>query len=604
MSSNPATGAGPRRAVRRRTDASEVVPASHLPHPDTAPRTSTSTGPGSAATQFTRTTPPERFEPEAAIPLAEVDSLVPQPWLRGDRRFDPYWDGLWGSSAGASWIDAPMARRQRDAGLARMPKALAAEAEPALARFLGDPDAVTSAADGTGETWGDRLAWLGALFGWRTMSAQQAAAITGIAPLAHPTRDLAAASFACGLVEMGVFGAGLISTSLASRSAAYRPTKSKVFDKHIEPNLTWPELVSVTGGQPWAAGTHYDRHNILATELALRACEYTEIGRTGTVLGERFSTLDMLTGTPEATAAGGPAHTPRSAADAARGRTTADLTLVRRDGLRIAVEMTANTGTHFAAKVKRWAKAMEENPIETNGLIVLFVLIDRPERRASSSARAETYSAILSAVRAHPGNRYNRIAERMAVATWREWFPADHALHPAFFGLRADRPTGRARAEDPTGAGRWESADLLDTDAVPFTPTAAMADALLAPIANSALLGQTPRFVRERILASEATRPAPLWPMLLVDAGRDLTHAPVPDPVPARANRPMRRAPLSLETLLPPPRLLGSLAWSLGSTGPTDREDGENRVGPAGTCDTYGDQHGAPEASQGEALRA
>ena len=77
------------------------------------------------------------------------------------------------------------------------------------------------------------------------------------------------------------------------RTAVYRPSNTTVFDKRVAPHLTFPEWVSVTGGQPWSSASQFDRHNLLAAELGLRLFEYADIG---TVLGEKLSSIELLAG--------------------------------------------------------------------------------------------------------------------------------------------------------------------------------------------------------------------------------------------------------------------------------------------------------------------
>src|SRR5690625_7380734 len=60
--------------------------------------------------------------------------------------------------------------------------------------------------------------------------------------------------------------------------------------------LTFAEHLAVTGGQGWDSEHRFDRHNVLTTELALRAAEYCDVatrseerrvGRDGTARGRR-----------------------------------------------------------------------------------------------------------------------------------------------------------------------------------------------------------------------------------------------------------------------------------------------------------------------------
>lgn len=448
-----------------------------------------------------RVTPPERFDPDGAWSFNDLGSACPTPGLDAANRFDPYWDGLWGTGSAASWLSIDLARRQSSVGLGSLPAELDLTHEEALETLRSS------------RGWQQRLAMLGAIFSWRTMSVEQTAAFVGDARLTSTLNPSPASLFASGVIDLGIYSNGLRNTDLTGRGAVYRTGKGTMFNTEVKNMLSWAEWISVTGGQRWTPSSNYDRHNMLATELALRLAEYTEVG---TVLGERFSSLDHLVGS----GLGNPslAHDQRAA----------DLCAVREDGMRIVFEMTANTGTHFHNKVARWARILAENPLETSGLCVVFVVIQHPERLAEHDGfipRARTYQAIAAATKEFPGSARDRVAERMGVATWREWFPERGKVHDSFFTLRVDRPTGR-------GDALWEPADMLSptetTPGVAARPFVAHdPERMRAILDNAALLGNTPHWLRAR------RDPPPLWPLLMENAG--VTE--IPKPTPARPGR-------------------------------------------------------------------
>lgn len=498
--------------------ASPLVPARRRPAEHPGPSPAPLVGPGlgpkdprSYGHQIApgRATPPERIDIAGAHSLDEFSSACPVVEVTAHRRLDPYWDGLWGVGSGASWLSATIARRQTEAGLGRLPTELNLRQEQALEAFE------------SARGWDDRLALLGAMFSWRTMTVEQAAAFVGNASFATALNTSPAVLFASGVLDLGVFSNGLRNTDLTGRGALYRTGKGDVFDAEIKDRLSWAEWLSVTGGQRWSPSSSYDRHNILSTELALRLAEFTSISD-GAVLGERFSSLDHLVGS----GIGNPSR--------ASSQKAADLCAVRPDGLRIAFEMTANIGTHFYNKVSSWARILAEHPLETSGLCVVFVIIQRPERLSDEGGwipRARTYQAVAAACKEFPGSVRDRVAERMGVATWREWFPGRGLVHDSFLRLRVDRPTGR-------GADLWEPADMLvatptsaeGVQGRPFTPRDP--DRVTAVFNNAALLGNTPQWMRGR------HEPPVLWPRLLADAG----VGRIPMPTPARPNRTKGRA--------------------------------------------------------------
>ena len=393
------------------------------------------------------------------------------------------------SGAEAAWYTPASAKLLEEAGIGRLPKATKLAPEDALARFKRE------------RGWRDRLALLGALFAWRTMTSEQAAAFVGKAGLARATGQDAVSAFAADLIELGAFRC-LPGRRVADRPTLYRLSSSAVFKEMLEGYLTWPEWVSITGGLPWAPATTYDRHNVLATELGLRFAEYAEVG---TVLGERFSSFDLLAGS-------GIGREPL------RHKRAADLTLVRPDGMRIAIELTAHYTPNLARKVAHWVRLLHERPFATSGLCVVFVVAPRPELLGDSKghrARAKVYKAIAAATKEFPGTTRDRVAERIGVATWREWFPARGRVSDAFLAMRVDRATG-------LGAAAWEPCDMLDPTSRPFAPADTF-DAT-AILANAAMLGQTPYWLRGR------SHPPELWRLLLERAGVAGLHSATPLP--------------------------------------------------------------------------
>ncbi|WP_248581578.1 hypothetical protein [Nocardioides sp. InS609-2] len=448
-----------------------------------------------------RHTPPERFDPDNSWHFSDLASACTVEGADAASRHDPWWDDLWGAGGGASWTSATTAARHMAAGVGELPTQLAMPEAEAIESFCS-PSSKRAA-------WGSRLALAGSLFSWRTMSAQQAAALTGDAGLTSPLHPAVSAGFASHLLDLGVFVSGLNRASFLTGETLLRPSRSTVYDEEIAPRLTMPERVAVTGGLDWVHTAQWDQHNVLATELGLRAAEYAEVG---TVLGERFCTVDLLAGS-------GLGRTP-----IVGDQRSADLCIVRPDGMRVAIEITRTISKTFTNKVRKWAQLLAERPMAISGLTVVFVVM-------TPTARAATYQAIAAACKEFPGAKADRVAARMGVASWREWFPSRHRICDAFFTLRADRPIGR-------GAELWQPADFLDSGssnlAVPFT--ARDRAAMTAVISNAALLGQTPYWLRQR--GQESGDVPAMWPLLLRDAG--VTSVPVPTP--ARPNRTKGRA--------------------------------------------------------------
>lgn len=430
--------------------------------------------------------------------LSELTSKCTDYSLAAPSRIDPYWGGQWALNSDAVWSSAKLAQRQKSSGIGRLPVVFQIEEEKAVRNVLSP------------RGWRERLDLLSVVDSWRTVSAEQAATFTGHRLLANPTTSGVPSLFAANIIDLGSFSSGLFGARTPMSNLIYRPSYSRMMDESVVPHLTFAERVSVTGGYGWTSGGQYDRHNLLATELGLRVAEYLKVG---TVLGEKMSTYDLLAGSGL-----GREFSNEGAAK------RADLTIVRPDGMRIAVEITASMSDNFDAKVRSWAKLLSERPLETSGLTVMFVAADHPEKiRANtdagvSSVRGRIYSAIKRAVKEFPGTSADRIAARMGVATWREFFPAAHSVSERFMGLTADFALG---GPDES----WKSVDMLDSSALPFVPSPCFdAEAVMT---NASHLGSVPHWLRTQLVSDTL-----LW-HCLDSAG--LSGIPMPGP--ARPNR-------------------------------------------------------------------
>ncbi|MET1155080.1 hypothetical protein, partial [Arthrobacter sp.] len=340
----------------------------------------------------------------------------------------------------------------------------------------------------------------GVLQSWRTTSAEQLAALTGSRYFLDPSYSQIEASFALGLIDIGVFANYAAPSAGANRYSLYRPSNTDSFSKRIEPTLTGPELLSITAGQPWSGGGQYDRHNLLATELGLRAAEYLPIGA---VLGEQLSSADLLTGSGIG----------QKLAKADNRR--ADGTLVRGDGMRIAFELTATASASFESKVRRWAELIAARPLETSGLTVVFVAAPHPDRprHTSSDPRHGIYKTVAQVLKGFPGRGHDSPAARMGIAHWERWFPGRHLVGESFLNLEAD-----FAINDATGPDRWSTRGMLNDYA--FEPWHTF-DAT-AVLKNSKLLAATPHWMRR----GDHTH--------LIGSPMDRAGVDVPHPAPAK----------------------------------------------------------------------
>ena len=439
-----------------------------------------------------RVVPVPRVDNRRAWSMARLESRCDVPGVSAGERFDVFYDGLWEDGSSAVWLNREIASRQAESGFQELPKVLTMPREKAVASMF------------SGRFRAERLRMLAALDSWRTLTCEQAAAFAGAPGLLDVRSTIPRSMWNLDLVDFGQFR-GLAGRGFNRRGWLYRPSRGDAFESEVAPRLTWPEWMSVTAGMPFNSFGQFDRHNVLAAELGLRLAEFADIG---TVLGEKLSRAELLC-----------SHLPAPLLP--RGETkSADLTVVRPDGLRIAVEITANSSATFASKVARWAALLDAAPLAESGLVVLFVVVAPGDLDGSeSSAEAVAHRSlrnvvarrIAHAVRDYPGQVGDRVADRMFLASWQEWFPARGRLGADFLTLRALSPSG------PAG-DLWQEKLLLGDSAMPLR--ARNRDALLAVLENAQTLAGVPLWARHRDAAPDPAQ------MLLTLAGRDEIPAP------------------------------------------------------------------------------
>lgn len=393
------------------------------------------------------------------------------------------------SGSTANWMSYETASRQAAAGIGELPLIMQMSEDEAWSR-LTSPSHFPAT-----------CRFLAVLGAWRTLTGEQIEAMSDCSGASNSVSKLVAAAFRVGLLDMGTVNASLKRSDRSNRSALYRPSATRSFERFAE-HLTYPEWVSLTGGTGWERGGQYDRHNVLTTELGLRIAEYTDVA---TVLGEKLSSIDLLAGT-------GIGY------DRIGGDTrSADMTVVRGDGLRIAVEVTASIGANFEKKVEKWASILDERPLDDSGLMVLFVIA--PPQDYASTVRKDTYAAISRAIRRRPGTVHESVASRIAVATWDEWFPARHQVNQSFLDLAVNLSDGMQ-----AGEMQWKKTSLLDQVAYPYRPRR---KSLTAIMDNRHLLWSAPTWLREPESA----------PTLLPHMMGEAAKLPLPYKPPARPDR-------------------------------------------------------------------
>lgn len=446
-------------------------------------------------------------------------------------RIDPYWDVPWQGAKGrwSNWA------HQVGPG-----------SEAAAHALLTDPLTLVKV--------------LGALHGWRTTTVPQLATITGLNEILEPGNTLLRQMAVAGLVEIGTSSHFPADIRDPQDVELVRNANNPSYERVIKPALTPAEAVGVTGPAPGLAVSRgHDRHDVLAAELALRLAEHLP---TGTVMGEPFSKVRGLV------------DPYREASDPEKWlqklASVADLTFIRPDGYRVAVEITASlSGKSFSEKVRRWARAIATVMVHDHRdprLSVVFVVAPNPLARTGAPVKlhGQVRHQIRTVLNESGLWRHRLVAERFAVARWRDWFPKPGGWSDHFASLSAHIP--------PPYDGNFLEGDWRETNlahAVPDgggrQPLRDLSDAL----DQSGLLGQTPHWIRRRtsppflegLTPTQVLNPK-LWAQLVSPLPADdaviLGDRPDwDDPAPV----PPRLLGLGVETRYPPLTDTSGLPW-------------------------------------------
>lgn len=344
-------------------------------------------------------------------------------------RTDPFWDGVWDGVSSGNWVSAAQAERRGH----KMPGHFSPDLNEAAARLRNRDQRL------------NKFRLCACVDSWRTLTVEQASAMIGFDRLGASGKGrIIGDMFATGILDVGVWPNLFSRTSPWSKTNTMllRQGQSRGFDDIIKPGMTWAEWVSVTGGRGWTPGGQYDRHNVLGTELGLRLAEFTSVR---TVVGEQHSRIRELSGLSDI-----------------HQRKAADLTAVRDDGVRIAVEITASNHGSLAPKIAWWVDTLRRARMDETGLVVLFLVA--PSIDFDHHARDVARSAVFRGVSAALGETGKGtfgdtpVHERVFIADWTEWFPAARQASGEFIAGNAWQ---MANPDHPDPVQRWERRSLL-----------------------------------------------------------------------------------------------------------------------------------------------
>jgi hypothetical protein len=358
-----------------------------------------------------------------AVPFAKLvnKAAITKGYGPGDR-VDPFWSMIWGNSDGGptiSWRSIHSERVMSEAGV-HVPIRCGGKRTPSEALVLLHKRR-------------SRLVSLATINLWRTVTSQQMSAITG-----NPTNSSRSE-------EIGIlFDAGLIQRGrfyYAGRSLdvpeIFRPdTQADQVDLR---NLRYKDWLGITLGGLSIRGRQYDRHNILMTELSLRAAEICPLR---SVLGEAAATWPKLFGSVLR-------PNPHRAADAV---------LVREDGLKIAVELTATVTPATVRKIEQLAELLARDT--SKSVVFLFVVAAHPKDGRTGDVTNRLRQVVKKSAHSSMSRILAEVENRMAISKWSDFFPAPGLVEPDFVQLRAQRYSA---ADDD-----WLPTNLLDPYDIPF----------------------------------------------------------------------------------------------------------------------------------------
>jgi hypothetical protein len=342
-------------------------------------------------------------------------------------RMDPFWSGLWATADGG--VSISWRSRRSVANLNK----LGFTSSRANEQRYTQEEAIQILTDRR-----PRVEMLGAINLWRTATTEQLAAITGrLQAVSQIGTDLSVL-WDAGLVQRGRYHDGF--QRLRDVPDLFRPD-NRIRDRHLE-NLNYRDWIGVTGGSDSVYSHQFDRHNVLTTELALRAAELCALRG---VAGESIAGWSKLF-PPELE------PNPHRAADAV---------LVRHDGSRILLEMTVTVSSATVTKVKQLADLLARDP--TGKTSAIFVVAAHPSSSESANVALLARKAVAKATSQSMNNVLAKVANRIGVVRWKDWFPSEGFVSPNFFHLSALTATGQP--ED-----LWQSTEFLNPLDGAFAP--------------------------------------------------------------------------------------------------------------------------------------
>jgi hypothetical protein len=358
------------------------------------------------------------------IPFKEmVTQNGATPGCRPAERRDPYWSMRWPGSNGGpaiSWRSLSAERLMAEDGLSIAARRSKGRSIKEARDLLPRKRTLITA--------------LATVNLWRTITGPQLAAMRGRKSLALQRDDTTSILYDAGLIQRGrFFYDGQL---LQGYPEVFRPDPSAIGDAFSD--LRYGDWMGVTlGGEP-VRGNQYDRHNILVTELSLRAAEMCPLR---SVMGELAAGWSRVVG-PKA------APNPRLIADAV---------WMRDDGLKIMIEMTASLSSSTFKKIDQIADVLARDT--SRSVVVVFVAAP-PAAASDADFTRRLRQEIKKAAHSSMSRIKADVESRMLLVRWEHWFPGAGMGSREFSWLSARRFS----AKNDT----WIDVNLLDSFDVPY----------------------------------------------------------------------------------------------------------------------------------------
>jgi hypothetical protein len=361
---------------------------------------------------------------EKSVGVPFSDLVDPDIVTRGNgpaSRIDPFWTMLWPDANGGpsiSWRSQGAEEAIEQAGLKM------------ATRF--DNGRTVKEARALLNKRPSRIATLATINLWRTITGPQLAAMRGRLVLATPYspqkgNDLMML-YDAGLIQRGrVFYDGQL---LEGYPEIFRPDPSLIDDELLD--LRYAQWMAVTMGGAQVRGHQYDRHNLLTTELSLRAAEMCPLR---SVMGEAASSWSRVVGPTVKV----------------NPRLIGDAVWVRGDGLKIVIEMTASLSYSTLKKIDQIADVLAR---DTNRSAVCLIVAAPPPNISDAAFARRLRQGIKKSAHSSMTRVMADVESRMLLVRWENWFPEAGMGSREFTRLAARRFS--SKKDD------WITVNLLD----------------------------------------------------------------------------------------------------------------------------------------------